>query len=206
MRAAAFAPSDRDYRGAAWRPDPAGAPAPGAMLADGTAVTLRPIRRDDKALELAFLRGLSRESRYQRLLSGRDLLPGELRRLTEIDPAREAALIATIRGPDGLERQIGVARYARDDTGDAELAIVVDDTWQRRGLGEHLLRALIDAASNSGIRTLSGLTQSTNLAMLRLAKKVGFELHYQPGDATLMRLQKQLPDYVSHPDRWHAPG
>jgi acetyltransferase len=174
----------------AWRP---GYDAPLSCtdaLRDGTEFTIRPIRAGDKGLELAFLRGLSRESRYQRLLSRRDLLPGELRRLTEIDPAREMALIATIRDADDGEEQIGVARYVKDDDGAAEMAIVIGDAWQRRGLGEKLLQALIDAASDAGVGTLAGITFSTNLGMLRLAKKLGFDLRYQSGDATLMRLTR----------------
>jgi acetyltransferase len=159
-------------------------------LRDGTEFTIRPIRAGDKGLELAFLRGLSRESLYQRLLSRRDLLPGELRRLTEIDPEREMALIATIRDGDGGEEQIGVARYVKDADGAAEMAIVIGDAWQRRGLGEKLLQALIDAATDAGVDTLTGITFSTNLGMLRLAKKLGFDLRYQAGDATVMRLTR----------------
>ena len=187
---ATTAPSQRHGAGfARWR-NCAAVPSRATMLRDGTALTIRPIRATDKGLELAFLRGLSRESRYQRLLSGRDLLPGELRRLTEIDPARERALIATIGDCDGREQQIGVARYVKDADGSAEIAIVIGDAWQRRGLGEKLLEALIDAATDAGIDTLTGVTFSTNLGMLRLAKKLGFALRYQPGDATLMRMTR----------------
>jgi acetyltransferase len=52
-----------------------------SLRAGGTPVSIRPIRPTDKKIQLDFLNGLSRESRYQRLLSSRDLLPGELRRL-----------------------------------------------------------------------------------------------------------------------------
>ena len=165
-----------------------------SRLADGTPIAIRPIRATDKKIELEFLRGLSRETRYQRLLSARDLLPGELRRLTEIDYDREMALIATISTDDGaLEQEIGVARYVRDADGDsAEFAIVIGDCWQRRGLGEMLLSNLIAAAADASVKTLTGITLSTNLAMLRLAKKLRFALKYQPGDATLMRLSLAL--------------
>ena len=195
MDRAAFATTPLSHRGecglAPWH----GCDAPltrAEVLRDGTDLTIRPIRADDKGLELAFLRGLSRESRYQRLLSARDLLPGELRRLTEIDPAREMALIATIRDGNGGERQIGVARYVKDADDTAEMAIVIGDAWQRRGLGEKLLQALIDAAADADIDTLTAVTFSTNLGMLRLAKKLGFGLRYQPGDATLMRLTRTI--------------
>ena len=165
-----------------------------SLLADGTPIAIRPIRATDKKIELEFLRGLSRETRYQRLLSTRDLLPGELRRLTEIDYDHEMALIATIAADDGAaEQEIGVARYVRDADGEsAEFAIVIGDCWQRRGLGARLLSNLIDAAREAGVRTLTGLTLSTNRAMLRLGKKLGFTLAYQPGDATLIRLSRVL--------------
>jgi acetyltransferase len=164
-----------------------------ARLADGTPITIRPIHANDKRIELAFLNGLSRESRYQRLLSPRGLLPGELRRLTEIDYAREMALIATVAADDGSEQEIGVARYVHESEGDsAEFAIVIGDAWQRRGLGATLLASLIAAAKDAGIGTLNGLTLSTNLAMLRLAKKLGFALRYQPRDATLMQVTLEL--------------
>jgi acetyltransferase len=160
-------------------------------LDDGTAVVVRPIRATDKRRELTFLNGLSRATRYQRLLSSRNLLPGELRRLTEIDPEREMALIATI-APERDELQIGVARYVKTDATTAEIAIVVADCWQRHGVGTRLLEALIEQASEAGVRALEGLSLSTNLGMLRLAKKLGFTLAYQPGDATLMRVSLAL--------------
>jgi RimJ/RimL family protein N-acetyltransferase len=165
------------------------------VLSDGTLVSIRPIRAADKKIELEFLRGLSRQTRYQRLLSMRDLLPGELERLTDIDYDHEMALIATIRAnDDGTESEIGVARYVRDadEGGGAEFAIVIGDCWQRRGLGHKLLTNLIATARDAGVRKLTGITLSTNLAMLRLAKKLGFALRYHPGDASLMRVTLTL--------------
>jgi acetyltransferase len=105
-------------------------------LRDGTQVVIRPIRASDTRLELEFIRGLSAESRYNRFFSTRDLLPGELHRLTHIDYDHEMALIATTLGDAG-EEEIGVARYVRDkdSAGDAEFAIVIADDWQRQGLG-----------------------------------------------------------------------
>jgi GNAT superfamily N-acetyltransferase len=160
-------------------------------LADGSEITIRPIRAADRSRELAFLRGLSRESRYQRLLSSRNLLPGELSRLVVIDRSREQALVATTVADDGSDAQIGVARYVHDGEA-AEIAIVVADAFQRRGLGEALLSALIEEACADGIPTLYGIALFTNRGMLRLAQKLGFRLVHQPGDATLMRMTREL--------------
>jgi GNAT superfamily N-acetyltransferase len=163
-------------------------------LRDGTPVTIRPIRATDLALEQAFVRGLSPTTRYQRLLSGRKLLPGELRRLTDIDYRREMALIA-LGVIDGVERQLGVARYVLE-AGTAcrscDFALVVADAWHGQGLGEKLLRSLLDAAVDDGIEVVTGITLSTNVAMLALARKLGFELRREPGDATVVDV------------RWHA--
>lgn len=161
-------------------------------LAQGETVTLRPIRATDIGIEADFVSGLSRESRYQRLLSGRNLLPGELRRLTQIDYRRELALIATTC-VEGTEKLIGVARYVRDADGtSADIAIVVADAWQRRGLGERLLSGLTNAAGAAGVRRLTGITLATNSRMRALALKLGFTLHREPGDATVTGLLKTL--------------
>ena len=94
--------------------------------ADGTVITIRPISAADLALEQEFVDGLSASTGYQRLMSARRPSFEELRRFTDIDPERELALIATTL-VKGRERQIGVARYVKDESSpsDAEFGIVV---------------------------------------------------------------------------------
>jgi GNAT superfamily N-acetyltransferase len=114
-----------------------------AWLRDGTPLMIRPIHANDFGLELDFILGLSRQSVYQRLLSPRKLHALEIRRLVRIDYARELALIATTT-VDGKLRQVGVARYAPEpDSSTCDIAIVIADAWQGRGLGKLLLRALV---------------------------------------------------------------
>ena len=160
--------------------------------ADGTSVVVRPIEPDDFEREREFVAGLSRHTRYQRLMSARTPQVAELQRWTRIDPEREGALIATVNS-DGRERQIGVARYAMDDVDDeADFAIVIGDAWQGKGLGPHLLSALIDRARRSGLRRLYGTTFSENNAMRSLARRLGFKLSLEPGTAFLTRLSLEL--------------
>jgi len=160
--------------------------------ADGTSVLVRPIEPDDFELEREFVAGLSRRARYQRLMSARTPQVAELQRWTRIDPEREGALIATVDS-DGRERQIGVARYAMEDVEDAaEFAIVIDDAWQGRGLGTHLLSALIECARRSGLRRVYGTTFSENKAMLGLARHLGFKLWLEPGAGFLTGLSLEL--------------
>jgi len=162
-------------------------------LRDGTPLTVRPICADDYRLELEFVRGLSARSAYQRLLSPRKLRAAELQRLVRIDYGRELALIATAV-VDGQVRQIGVARYAPEPDGaSCDFGIVVADAWQGRGLGEVLLRALVRAAALAGVPELSGLTLAANHAMRELARKIGFSVHRDPLDATVVQLRLPLP-------------
>jgi len=161
--------------------------------ADGTVITIRPIRAADLALEQAFVDGLSASTGYQRLMSARHPSLEELRRFTDINPERELALIATMPVQGG-ERQIGVARYVKEESSpsDAEFAIVLSDDWQGRGLGTRLLASLLAAAKSDGVRRLVGTTMSENRGMLALARKLGFRLAPDPGSATITNLTMDL--------------
>ncbi len=160
--------------------------------ADGTVVTIRPIRAEDLALEQEFVEGLSARTGYQRLMSARSPSLEELRRFTDINHERELALIATTP-VDGRERQIGVARYVKESSpGDAEFALVLSDDWQGRGLGTRLLGSLLAAAKNNGVRRLVGTTMSENGGMLALARKLGFKLAKDPSSATITNMTVDL--------------
>jgi RimJ/RimL family protein N-acetyltransferase len=164
-------------------------------LPDGTRVRLRPISPRDRRRHWRFLCSLSLQTRYQRLFSPRGLLPGELRRMVEIDYQREMALVAVVETA-GDEQVLGVARYVREETGDlraaladcAEFAIVVADAWQRRGIGTLLLQRLRQVAEAAGVRHFAGLTLATNLQMIRLARRLGFALSREPDDWTVRRV------------------
>ncbi|WP_285414430.1 GNAT family N-acetyltransferase [Variovorax sp. efr-133-TYG-130] len=168
------------------------------QLRDGTAVRIRPIRADDLAMHAAFVAGLSNETGYRRLLSPRKPQPDELWRMTHIDYDRELALIATTVA-DGAEQQVGVARYVRGDTPEtahvAEFAVVIADAWQHRGVAHKLMRKLIDAAADAGVRQLADITLFDNVAMLALARKLGFKVRRDPGNpnVTQLRLALQAP-------------
>jgi acetyltransferase len=167
---------------------------------DGTTVTIRAIRQGDIALEVEFLAGLSKESLYQRVFSTRGLLPGELKRLTQVDFEREVALVATVRAAssetgsdDDREHAVGIARYVVTPGGDeCEFAIVIADAWQGKHLGRQLLGALIGIAKAAGLRRMVGSTFATNDAMKRMARKTGFVLDPDPDDSTMTSMSMLL--------------
>jgi L-amino acid N-acyltransferase YncA len=79
---------------------------------------------------------------------------------------------------------LAVGRAVRDDDGpDAEFALLVGDDSKRLGLGRRLLETLTVSARTRGVRRLYGTTLSTNVAMLALARRLGFAARREIGDS-----------------------
>jgi len=161
-------------------------------LTDGTQIVIRPIRPDDDPLVSAFLVGISAESGWKRLLSGRKLTAAEVRQLTRIDYAREMAFIAVMHdGPQ--ERELGAARYVVDEDGAAaEFALLIADAWQHKGIGTLLLQTLIEHARGRGLGRLHGITYATNRALIELARKLGCRIDPVPYDGSIREVVKML--------------
>ena len=140
-------------------------------LHGGTRVRIRPIEPGDKAKLAAGLRQLSDESIRKRFLAAKPrFTSAELRYLTEVDGFNHIALVAVLeRNPDQL---VGVARCVRlpDRPDTAEMAIVVGDPWQGRGLGRALATALADAALEAGIERFAATMLADNVAARRLMR------------------------------------
>jgi len=69
---------------------------------------------------------------------------------------------------------VGVARYSvLADPGEAEIALVVEDAWQGRGLGTILLAALLEHAESRGIPRFLAYVLADNHRMMRLIGRVG---------------------------------
>jgi acetyltransferase len=153
------------------------------QLADGTDIKIRPIRPEDAAIEQQFIRELSPQAKYFRFMQGLNELTEEmLVRFTQLDYDRELALIAVLEADSG-ETELGVARYVMNPDGQScEFALVVADRWQHRGIGSHLMSALIDAARKRGFKRMIGEILTGNRNMLELAESLGFSLHASPDD------------------------
>ena len=162
-------------------------------LDDGTAVTIRPIRPEDAALEQDFVRSLSTRSKYQRFFRQiKELSPSDLRRFTRNEFPTSMALIATIREGDS-EREIGAARYAPAlREGHVEFAVAVADEWQGKGIATQLLGRLFDIASDAGIEGIEGLVLAENTGMLRLARELGFSVSPDEGHHDVYRLYRKF--------------
>ena len=163
------------------------------QLVDGTNIKIRPIRPEDASIEQSFIRGLSAQSKYFRFMQGlNELTQQMLVRFTQLDYNRELALIAVLENPDG-ETELGVARYVMNPDGEScEFALVVADKWQNKGIGSHLMSALIDAARRRGIKIMDGEILANNHNMLTLAGNLGFSIHTHADDSGIKVAKKRL--------------
>jgi GNAT superfamily N-acetyltransferase len=138
-------------------------------LRDGARIHLRAIRPADQESLISFHERLSGQTAYQRFFNVVKHLPAAwAHSLVNVDYARRLALVA--EHGDGPSRTlVAVARY--DCTGQAdtaEIAFVVQDEWQNRGLGTILLDALLAAAEARGVRRFRASVLASNARMLDL--------------------------------------
>jgi GNAT superfamily N-acetyltransferase len=146
-------------------------------LQDGSPLIVRSIRPDDKALLVGGLARLSPASRQKRFLAPKHRFTvNELRYLTEIDGIDHVAYVV-LRG-DAPRELVAVGRLVRDKehAERAEIAIVVADCWQRRGVGTLLGDLLATAARDREIRWLTATMAADNAAAHRLFDHVSTQL------------------------------
>src|SRR5258707_314199 len=124
-------------------------------------------------------------SRHQRLTYHlRGLTPRMLERFTQLDYARELALVAL---DPAKQEFIAVARYAPSEDGvSAEFGLAVADAWQRKGIGRALLERLCDAAREAGYAALYGHMLESNRGMLALVTALGFVRDARSGAEVVM--------------------
>jgi acetyltransferase len=146
---------------------------------DGTRFTIRPIRPDDEALLVDFHRQLSDASVYFRyfLPLKLDVRVSHERLFTKcfIDYDREIALVAEYMDENSHRQIAAIARMIRkhSDSG-AEVAFLVADKFQGRGLGTYLLEHTIRMARKEGVTALEASTLSENFSMKDIFVKAGF--------------------------------
>ena len=128
-------------------------------------ITIRPTRPEDKALIVEAFHALEPRSIYLRFFfNKKEVSDADLRRLTEPDKAREAALVATIPAGNG-ERIVGLGRYTGDGAC-AQLEFTVEEDYQGRGIATRLLRRLIHLAREHGISRFEAHVLAGNGPML----------------------------------------
>ncbi|HRW82731.1 MAG TPA: GNAT family N-acetyltransferase, partial [Methanothrix sp.] len=147
---------------------------------EGQEILLRPVKISDEPLIKDFFYSLSDESLYTRFISARKNVPHEMRQdLVAVDYSRDMVILAVVEGKDEPEQEtvVGVGQYSLNrDMHTAEVALVVRDDYQGKGVGTELLHRLTYLAKRQGLLGFSAEVLSTNRPMRSLFEKMGFDI------------------------------
>jgi acetyltransferase len=167
--------------GAAALPRPAIRPYPSQYVkpwefAGGAQVIIRPIRPEDEPAIARFHSRLSEQSVSQRYLGPISLETrrshARLLRVCFADYDREIALVA-----EQQSEILGVGRLSRAHfERAAELGVLIEDRWQRRGLGMEMARRLLAIARDENLSLITADIRESNAAMIALCRKLGFAI------------------------------
>lgn len=157
-------------------------------------LTLRPIRPEDEAQHLDFLRSLDADDIRMRVFHSRRSLPrSELARMVQVDYRREMAFVATTTDESGRERTLGVVRASADpDNVEAEFSIILRPGLKGGGLGRMLMDKLIAYQRSAGTQRLMAFALSENMRMRGLARALGFSDKAVPDDPGVHYLELAL--------------
>jgi len=126
------------------------------LLNDGTLISFRPIHPTDEHATRDLFYALSQETIYYRFMSSMQRIPRkQIQDFVYIDHRNEVAIVGTVPEAYG-EEIIAIGRYyLNPKTNRAEVAFIVRDDWQNKGIGSFLLKHLTNIARRNGI---SGFT------------------------------------------------
>ena len=152
------------------------------ILRDGATAHLRPISPEDQDLLQQFHSGQSEDSIYLRFFSYKPTLSQrELDRFSTVDH-RDRVCFVLILG----ERMIGVGRYDRTTQRSAEVAFMISDHHQGRGIGSILLEHLAAAARENGIDRFTAEVLPENRKMLHVFVEAGYDVSRQFEDGVVV--------------------
>lgn len=142
------------------------------LLTDGQTAHLRPVRPDDAADLVAFYDRVSAESKYLRFFAPYPRLSAsDVRRFTQVDYSDRVALIIRL-----ADEMIGIGRYDRVDHDQAEVAFLVEDAHQGRGIAQLLLEHLAEAARERGITRFLAEVLPQNQRMVKVFADAGYHV------------------------------
>jgi acyl-CoA hydrolase/RimJ/RimL family protein N-acetyltransferase len=136
------------------------------LLGDGTKIDFRPIHPTDMPRLKDLFYALSQETRYYRFMRPMKQIPQkQVQDFVYVDHRNEVAVVGVLPEVHG-EDIVAVGRYYLDPrTNRAEVAFVVRDEWQGRGIGSFMLKHLVNLARRSGIAGFTAEVLADNRAM-----------------------------------------
>jgi len=145
-------------------------------LRDGLEIKIRPIKSSDEDMMRGLFYNFSDESKYFRYFASKPVMPHkEMQSYVNIDYEKVLSVVAIVEKGRN-ERIIAEARYAYDKRNDAyEVAFIVDEEFQGKGVASFMFNYLIKIARDRGIRSFVAYVLPRNEAMLKVFEKSKIE-------------------------------
>ncbi|MBN1796859.1 MAG: GNAT family N-acetyltransferase [Sedimentisphaerales bacterium] len=147
-------------------------------LKDSTEIFFRPVKPTDERALSEMMYSLSPASIRTRYMTQTMRFPHkDLQKLTNIDYEQNLAIVGTVPRVSG-EQIVAIAQYFLDPkTLAAEVAFVVQDEWQQKGMGALLLDYLTQIAKQKGVRNFYAKVLPVNKAMLAVFYNSGYQIN-----------------------------
>ncbi len=157
------------------------------LMMKGVEVYFRPAKLTDEAMIKEMFYSLSEATMYQRYMGPKKQMPHkEIQRLIDIDYEGTMTVIAMEKDSDHFH-VIGMASYDTDKASNtAEVAFVVVDRWQNKGIGMQFMDMLIKIAKDKGVRAFTAELLSENFRMLDMFYRTGLKVEARLVEDTYM--------------------
>ena len=165
------------------------------VLRDGSTIRVRPISSADRGRWLAFVDRVSEESWYLRMVGPKKRHSDEeVAHYINLDYASRMALAATL-GREEQERIVAITRYDQvPGTRRAEVAILVEDSYQGRGIGTAMLEYLASIGRAHGIDAFEADVLVRNERMVRVFEGLGYDVDRSYSDSDMVHVAFPLQD------------
>ena len=147
-------------------------------LRDGTEIFFRPIKPADEPALSEMLYSLSENSIQTRYFAHTMRFPHrDVQQLTNIDYRQNLSLVGVVPSTSG-EQIVAIAQYFLDPkTQAAEVAFIVQDEWQQKGMGTFLLDCITQIAKQRGVKRFYAKVLPTNKPMLTIFHNSGYKVN-----------------------------
>ena len=160
-------------------------------LRDGRQIEIRTLNPGDRDDMLAAIERTSAQSRQRRFFGiKRGFSEAEINFFTRVNATDHVALVALVK-EEGGPTIVGGGRFIVTEPGRAEVAFLIVDEYQGKGIGQFLIKHLLALASGLGLRELVADVLPENAAMIRLLRKFDFET-VPHGDFSVVRVARKL--------------
>ncbi len=148
------------------------------LLKDGQGILLKPATPADFPLIKSFMKRVSRESLHMRFMAAVSEVSDDLIKNLCTGDFRESGCLLAITGEGENERVVGVGNYTATGNGrSAEIAFLIEDDFQGKGISTLLLERLAGLAAANGIIELEAEVLPDNQPMINVFKSSGFTVH-----------------------------